>query len=95
MPPDSSFNAFTVLSWLCVCLLTDTDYEAHKAKAEQANQYKEELFEEAKHLGGVGDRNADSHLRQLEKRLEVCADALLSALHLNDFTVMLSYGIMH
>ena len=49
-----------------------TDYEQYKAKADEANQYKEELFEEAKHLGGVGDRNADSHLRQLEKRVEVC-----------------------
>ena len=47
------------------------EYEAHKGRADEANARKEQLFEEAKHLGGIGDRSADSHLRQLENRIKV------------------------
>jgi hypothetical protein len=55
---------------MLLCLLS-TEYEKYKARADEANARKEELFEEAKRLGTVGDRSADSKLHSLEKRLEV------------------------
>ncbi|EIE23297.1 hypothetical protein COCSUDRAFT_42193 [Coccomyxa subellipsoidea C-169] len=45
-------------------------YEKYKVEAEQANQRKEELWDEAKHLGGVGDRNADRKIANMEERLQ-------------------------
>lgn len=56
---------------LTPCLLSGAEYEAHKARADQANANKERLFEEAKDLGNIGDRGADSHLRSLENRIQV------------------------
>lgn len=47
------------------------EYEAHKARAHEANARKEELFDEAKHLGSVGDRNADSRLKDMEANMKV------------------------
>ena len=57
------------------------EYEAHKARADEANARKEQLFEEAKHLGGIGDRSADSHLRQLEDRIQVNMSMFLSLIY--------------
>ena len=48
-----------------------TEYEAHKARAVEANARKEELFEEAKHLGAVGDRSADQRLKAMEASMKV------------------------
>ncbi len=47
-------------------------YEKYKEEAQAANQRKEELWDEAKHLGGVGDRNADRKIANMEERLQVC-----------------------
>ena len=63
---------------LHVCL-PPTEYEKYKEAADTANARKEQLFEEAKDLGGVGDRKADSKLHALEQRLEVRAARLLHA----------------
>lgn len=46
-------------------------YEKYKEEAQAANQRKEELWDEAKHLGGVGDRNADRKIANMEERLQV------------------------
>ena len=43
----------------------------HKARAAEANARKEQLFEEAKDFGNMGDRGADSQLRSLENRVQV------------------------
>ena len=64
---------------LTPCLLSGAEYEAHKARADQANANKERLFEEAKDLGNIGDRGADSHLRSLENRIQVWQKTRLEA----------------
>lgn len=47
------------------------EYEKYKERADEANARKEQLHEEAKRMGDMGDRGADSKLHQLEQRLEV------------------------
>jgi len=40
------------------------------SRATQANARKEELFEEAKHLGALGDRSADQRLKAMEASMK-------------------------
>ncbi|BDA50283.1 hypothetical protein COCOBI_15-4120 [Coccomyxa sp. Obi] len=55
--------------------VTDTQqrvsaYEKYKTQAQNANAAKEELWDEAMHKGGIGDRNADSKIAKMEERLK-------------------------
>ncbi|CAL8465211.1 g4746 [Coccomyxa elongata] len=55
--------------------VTDTQqrvgaYEKYKTEAQKANAAKEELWDEAMHKGGIGDRNADSKIAKMEERLK-------------------------
>lgn len=45
-------------------------YEHYKQEARDANAEKEQLWDEAMHHGGIGDRNADSKLNKMEERLK-------------------------
>jgi chromosome segregation ATPase len=45
-------------------------YEKYKTEAQNANAAKEELWDEAMHKGGIGDRNADSKIAKMEERLQ-------------------------
>jgi hypothetical protein len=60
------------------CLISshDADYSGYKESAEEANAKKEQLWDEAKHLGRLGDRNADRHLSEMDKRMQVWLSAL-------------------
>jgi len=51
--------------WLLV------DYNRYKEEAQEANMRKEGLWDEAKHLGSVGDKNADRKVADIEQRLQV------------------------
>ncbi len=53
-------------AWWCFAA-----YEKYKTEAQNANAAKEELWDEAMHKGGIGDRNADSKIAKMEERLKV------------------------
>lgn len=66
-----ALSALLMILILTALRLLCADYNRYKEEAEAANMRKEGLWDEAKHLGSVGDKNADRKVADMEKRLQV------------------------